>query len=95
MSESITLEKFKNAYIAVQIKDRKKGFKGHLISYVCMNTLLVIVNLLTKPDELWSLGSVIGWGVGVIVHYITQVATAEKSLKKMAEEADSLAKETS
>ena len=81
----MSLEKFKDAFIAAQIKHIKKGFKAHLISYVCMNAIMVVANYLTTWNESkWALFSIAGWGFGVIVHYLSQVLPAEKSQNKMA-----------
>ncbi len=81
----MSVEKFKDAFIAAQVKHIQKGFKAHLISYVCMNTVMVIVNYLTTWNEnKWALFSIAGWGFGVIMHYVTQVLPAEKAQKKMA-----------
>lgn len=90
MTAENPVDKFKETYRAVQIKDRKRGFKAHLIAYGCMNTLLMGINLITGPERLWFLGSVIGWGVGIIAHWATQIATAEKQLKKMEQDTESI-----
>ena len=84
MSDTQILDKFKQALRAVHLAERRRGFKAHLISYVAMNSLLAVINLLTGPERLWFLGSVAGWGLGVIVHYFTQVHPAEKQLLNSA-----------
>ena len=55
-----------------------------------MNTILVNINFSTDPSKLWCLGSVIGWGVGVIAHYIGGVAILGKKLLKMEAEAETI-----
>ena len=87
----INHETYKKTFRELVIKDAKKGFKAHLISYICMNTTLMIINLLVSPDKLWFLGSVIGWGIGVIAHYVGGVAILEKKTIKMENEADTMA----
>ena len=86
MSNSTSLQQFIDAFIAIQIQDRKKGFKAHLISYVSINTILLVVNLMTGPAKLWSLGSILGWGIGIFAHYMMFVAGAQKKLQTMADE---------
>ncbi|MCP4715502.1 MAG: 2TM domain-containing protein [Deltaproteobacteria bacterium] len=87
----ITLQSYQKAHRAVQVKDSKKGFKIHLLVYVLNNIVLVTVNLMTNPEYLWCLGSLFGWGVGVISHYITAVAIINKKLAGMEAEAEALA----
>ncbi len=81
MSE-INHEKYKNAFRELTINDGKKGFKPYLTSF--------IINILTYSVTLWCLGSIIGWGVGVIAHYIGGVAILGKKLLKMEAEAETI-----
>jgi len=85
---------YKKAFRDLTIKDAKKGFRAHLTSYIIMNTILVAINLATDPGKLWFLGSVIGWGIGVIAHYIGGVAILEKKTIKLEDEAEAMAAET-
>jgi hypothetical protein len=55
-----------------------------------MNTIMFIINILTYSGTLWCLGSIIGWGVGVIAHYIGGVAILNKKLLKMEAEAETI-----
>lgn len=48
--------------------DEIKGFYGNLVSYVVVNTGLLILNLLTSPDHLWFYWPMLGWGIGVVIH---------------------------
>jgi len=84
-------ETYKEAFRRININDAKKGFKGHLIAYVVMNSILVVVNLATNPGKLWCLGSIVGWGIGVVAHYVGGVKILEKKLMKMESEAEKLA----
>ena len=48
-----------------------KGFYFHLVSYLLVNAVLVVVNLLTSPDYLWFIWPIMGWGVGLIIHGVS------------------------
>ncbi len=48
-----------------------KGFYFHLISYIVINAVLVVINLLTSPEYLWFIWPIIGWGVGLLIHAFT------------------------
>jgi hypothetical protein len=86
----INHEKYKKAFRELTINDGKKGFKSHLTSFIIMNTILVIINISTYSGTLWCLGSIIGWGVGVIAHYIGGIAILNKKLLKMEAEAETI-----
>jgi len=90
MSE-IKLETYQRSFRQLTINDAKKGFKGHITSFIIMNTILVIINLSTDPSKLWCLGSIIGWGVGVLAHYIGGVKILEKKMIKMEGDAEAIA----
>ena len=45
-----------------------KGFYYHLVSYILVNTFLVVINLLTSPEYLWFIWPIIGWSIGLVIH---------------------------
>lgn len=42
-----------------------KGFYQHLTTYLIVNIVLIIVNLVTDPHNLWFYWVLIFWGIGV------------------------------
>jgi len=45
-----------------------KGFYIHATVYVLVNAVLIGINLLTAPDQIWFFWSLIGWGIGLAAH---------------------------
>ncbi|WP_312075010.1 2TM domain-containing protein [Chryseobacterium sp.] len=45
-----------------------KSFYSNLISYLIVNTFLIILNLITSPKHIWFYWSLLGWGIGVLAH---------------------------
>jgi hypothetical protein len=45
-----------------------KGFYGNLIAYIVVNIGLLVVNLLTSPNNLWFYWPLLWWGIGVVFH---------------------------
>lgn len=45
-----------------------KSFYENLFSYICVNIILIIINLLVSPQHLWFFGPLLCWGVSVIIH---------------------------
>lgn len=45
-----------------------RGFYEHLTVYVLCNPIAIVVNLMTCPEYLWFIWSVLGWGVAIILH---------------------------
>jgi len=45
-----------------------KDFYRNLITYVAVNILLIVINLITSPDSLWFYWVTIFWGIGIVLH---------------------------
>jgi protein-S-isoprenylcysteine O-methyltransferase Ste14 len=80
MSEKISYDDAKKR--AHQIK----SFYSNLISYVVVNIVLFIVNIVTSPDSLWFYWVLIFWGIGLIFHAISTFSIQNKELGKNWEE---------
>lgn len=44
-------------------------FASHLISYIIVNTFLVVLNLVTSPHTFWVAWVLMGWGIGLAFHF--------------------------
>jgi uncharacterized membrane protein YecN with MAPEG domain len=45
-----------------------KKFYGNLVTYVAINIVLIIINLLTNPGNLWFYWVTIFWGIAILLH---------------------------
>ena len=45
-----------------------KDFYRNFITYITINIILIIINLVTSPDSLWFYWVTIFWGIGVALH---------------------------
>jgi len=45
-----------------------KGFYSNLVTYILINALLIIINLVTSPGSLWFYWVTIFWGIGLLIH---------------------------
>jgi hypothetical protein len=48
--------------------EAKMGFYIHLAVYVGVNLLLVVINIMTAPGDLWFRWPLMGWGIGLFFH---------------------------
>ena len=58
-------EKYKEAKKRVK---ELKDFYRNLLTYVGVNILLIIINLLTSPGSLWFYWVTIFWGIAIVLH---------------------------
>lgn len=59
-----------------------RGFLFHLIPYLCVNGLLVILNLLTT-DFPWALFPILGWGIGLLSHLLAVAFPNPERLERL------------
>jgi len=45
-----------------------KDFYRNLMTYVAINILLIIINLVTSPGSYWFYWVTIFWGIGLVLH---------------------------
>ena len=50
---------------------KKRSFMMHLASYVLINAMLIIVNLVSSPGTIWFHWPLLGWGIGLATHFIS------------------------
>ncbi len=93
MMQEITLEEYKKAYREIKKEEARMGFLVHLIVYIFVNTLLIVINLLYSPEDIWFFYPLIGWGIGISMHYLFGVRWIEKELKEMEAKAEYRARE--
>ncbi|MBX7151477.1 2TM domain-containing protein [bacterium] len=58
-------EKFQQAQRRVS---ELKNFYGHLITYLLINILMVVYNMITSPNYWWFYWVTFGWGFGILSH---------------------------
>jgi hypothetical protein len=93
MAEEIFLDDYKKAYREIRVEGEKRGFLTHLVVYVLVNVMLILINLLYSPEYIWFFYPLIGWGIGITIHYLSAVRWIEKILKEEEAKAEYRAKE--
>ena len=73
--------------------ERRVGFKIHLSTYILVNLGLTAINLWLSPKHLWVVFSALGWGVGVVSHYLSvyqfkSMFSIEKEFEKLKEQSE-------
>ncbi|MFW5991030.1 MAG: 2TM domain-containing protein [Candidatus Nanoarchaeia archaeon] len=50
------------------------GGRGLLTVYILVNTMLITINILYSPGEIWFFFPLLGWGIGLVSHYVGSIA---------------------
>lgn len=93
MVKEISLEEYKKAYREIRKEEEKTAFLVHLVVYILVNIMLIAINLIYTPETIWFLYPLIGWGIGITVHYLFGVHWIEKTLKEREAKAEYKARE--
>jgi sensor histidine kinase YesM len=63
-----------------------KSFYGNLISYCIIIPFLIIINLMTSPDNIWFYFPMLGWGIGLAAHGMSVFAIGKRWEEKKIRE---------
>jgi hypothetical protein len=63
-----------------------KSFYGNLISYCIIIPFLMIINLITNPDNIWFVFPMLGWGIGLAAHGMSAFAIGKRWEEKKIRE---------
>lgn len=66
----ITLEEYKRADRQFELESAKRGFAIHAVVFVLVMTGLIVLNLTVATGFLWFVFPLVGWGIGLTVHYL-------------------------
>ncbi|AMK14858.1 2TM domain-containing protein [Methanobrevibacter olleyae] len=68
---------------AEKIVDEKIGFYHHLYSYIFVNLMLAILNILSSPNNWWFMWVSFFWGFGLVSHFLKTFVFYEKFDEKL------------
>ena len=49
---------------------KKKDFYEHLTTFIVMSVFFFLLNMVTAPGSWWFYWPILGWGFGVVFHYL-------------------------
>jgi hypothetical protein len=70
MFEGITLQDYERAEVDMRAIEGRRGFYIHAAIYVLVNILLITINLMFVSGFLWFFFPLIGWGIGLTMHFL-------------------------
>ena len=76
----ITLEDYKRADRELEREAARRGFTIHAIAYGLVMTGLIILNLTLATEFPWAVFPLIGWGIGLTLHYLFGLRWVNKAI---------------
>jgi Na+/melibiose symporter-like transporter len=64
---------------------RLRGFYRNLASYIVVNIILIVINLLTEPHKLWFFWVTLFWGIGLVIQAFSVFGPQSRMSKQWEE----------
>jgi hypothetical protein len=94
-----TAADYERAERELTLREWRTGWKIHVTIYALVMVGLTVLNLVlvanTDADFLWFPFPLIGWGIGVTMHYLHGVRWAERDIRARQEKIEEIASRTS
>jgi hypothetical protein len=81
MIEGITLQDYERAETEIRAQEGRTSFYIHAAVYVLVNIFLLVINLMVVPGFLWFFFPLVGWGIGLTMHYLFGVLWVGRETK--------------
>lgn len=81
------LDAYQQAFREVSTRQERLGFRYHLLTYLLFNAVFLVVDVLLVPGSLWFPFPLLGWGCGIVAHYLFSVRFHERILARREAEA--------
>ncbi len=91
----ITLGQYKKSFRQIVKEDSSAGFAVHIIAYIVMNIMLTVADFVYSPERLWFFFPLLGWGAGLIMHYLLGYRWIERIIKSLELLAENKCREAS
>jgi hypothetical protein len=69
----ITLRQYQTAERALTVEQNRRWFAVHAAFYLVVNLVMIAVNLRYTPEFSWFPFPLLGWSIGLTVHYLLGV----------------------
>jgi hypothetical protein len=76
----ITLEDYKRADRELEREEARRGFTIHAIVYALVMAGLIILNLTLASEFPWAVFPLVGWGIGLTLHYLFGLRWVNKAI---------------
>lgn len=73
MMQPITVAEYEQAEGQIRAEEGRISFYVHAGVYLLVNAMLLAINLAFVPQVLWFFFPLLGWGIGLTMHYLFAV----------------------
>jgi hypothetical protein len=81
-----TLERYEQAELALTRAEWRRGFMIHAAVFAVVMTGLIVLNIVlvltTTEGFIWVVFPLVGWGFGLVMHYVHGVRRADQHVRE-------------
>lgn len=82
MTGTITVAQYEQAELQMQTEAARRGFFVHAVVYALVQATLITINLVVVPDFIWFPFPLIGWGIGLTMHYLFGFRWVDREIRR-------------
>ena len=82
MTTTITVQQYEQAELQLQTQAARRGFLVHAVVYGLVQAALITINLVVVPDFIWFPFPLIGWGIGLTMHYLFGFRWVDREIRR-------------
>lgn len=91
----ITLHDYLQAEFEYDVRTQKHGWRVHATVYAIVMAVLIVINLLvisfTSEDFVWFPFALVGWGIGLTMHYLYAIHWIDREVRDHQEKVQDIA----
>jgi hypothetical protein len=82
MTGTITVAQYEQTELKMQTEAARRGFLVHAVVYALVQAALITINLVVVPDFIWFPFPLIGWGIGLAMHYLFGFRWVDREIRR-------------
>lgn len=82
MTATITVAQYQQAEVQLQIQAARRGLLVHAVVYGLVQAALIAINLVVVPGFIWFPLPLIGWGIGLAMHYLFGLRWVDRQIRR-------------
>jgi hypothetical protein len=92
VTDGLTVAQYEEAELEMRQRPSRAGFVIHALIYVLAQAAFVTINLI-NDEFIWFPYVMIGWGIGLLVHFLTGVRWVLTDLRQHQEAVEKRARD--
>lgn len=81
----VTVDEYQQAEREYTVREQRRGFTAHATVYAVVMSVMIVINVVliatTDADFLWFPFPLVGWGLGLLNHYLWGVRWVDRGIR--------------